>query len=129
MRLRGRDDFGAPAQQRFHPLQAYLAGLEGVEREAQQRRGEHQPLDIENQRHQTTDRQASGFDLAAAEGDQNQQADRRDSLQQREQGAAGATKGQSRIAKGAVAHLEGFQFGALLAVNLDRANAGKILLD
>ena len=75
-RFEGRDNPGLALQDFLNPLQAHLAGLEGVEGETQQGRGEHQPFHEQDQRHDVANAQPARFELAAAEGQQDQQADR-----------------------------------------------------
>ena len=122
-------DLRLAAQQLLHPLQAHLARLEAVEREAQQGGGEHQPLHKQNQSHQVADREPAALQLATAQGQQQQQAHGTDALQQREQRAAGAGQLQGVVAVTAVALGEGLPLGGLLAVDLDGADAGEVLLD
>ena len=103
--------------------------MEGVEGEPQQGCGEYQPLHKQNQGDKVADAEAATFKLATAQGEQQEQADGRDALQQREQGATGAGQIQGSIPVDAVATGEGALLGALLAVDLDGADAGEVLLD
>ena len=70
LRHRRRQDQGLAVEQFLHPLQAHLAGLEGVEGEAEQGGGKHQPLHEQDQRHQVADAEATALELAAAQGQQ-----------------------------------------------------------
>ena len=74
-RFKGGDNPRLPLQDFLNPLQAHLAGLKGVQGETQQGRGEHQPFHEENQRHDVANAEPARFELAAAEGQQDQQAD------------------------------------------------------
>ena len=127
--LRRRHDQGFALEQILHPLQAHPTGLEGVEGEPQQGGGKHQPLHVEDQRHNVADAEPARFQLAAAQGQQQQQAHRRDPLQQGKQGAAGAGQVEGGIAVEAIAAGKGGLLGAFLAVDLDGANAGEVFLD
>ena len=62
-------------QQLLDPFQAHLPGLECVESEAQQRRGEDQLLHIEDERDKPAGGQAAIAELAAAKGKQQQKRD------------------------------------------------------
>ena len=59
-------------QEFLHPFQAHLPGLERVEGEAQQRRGEDQLLHIDNERNQAPGGQAAVDEPAAAQGQKQQ---------------------------------------------------------
>ena len=122
-------DAGCPAQQFFDPLQGDLTRLEGVEGEAQQGRREDQALHIQDQGDEVTDREPAAFQLSAPQGEQEQQADRRDPLQQREERAPRPSELQRVIPVALVAPLECFALRALLAVDLDGADAREVLLD
>ena len=124
-----RLDLGFAREQVFDALQAHLAGLEGVERETQQGGRENQALHEEDQGHQVADAEAAAFQFSASQGKQQHQAHRRDALQERKQGAAGAGQVEGVVAVAAVALGKGLALGPFLAVDLDGADAGEVLLD
>jgi hypothetical protein len=121
-------NLGLAPQQRFHPLQAHLSGLEGVEGEPEQGGGKHQPFHIKDERHQIADAQATALQLGAPQAQQHEQADGGDALDQGEHHTAVAGGPQGRIPVGAVAGGERSLLHRLLSVDLDRVDARKVFL-
>ena len=116
-------------EQLLHPFQTHLAGLERVEREAQQRSGKNQLLHIEDQGDKPAGREAAVAELAAAQGQQQQQGDGGKPLQQREERASSPCQTDGAVSVTAVALGKRLLLRCFLAVDLDCSDAGEVLLD
>ena len=71
--------------------------LEGVERESQQCRWEDELLHIKDQGHQSSNAQTTGFELAAADGQQQKNREGGNALKQREQSALCSETGSENV--------------------------------
>ena len=97
--------------------------MKGVQSESQQSRREHQPFHIQNQRHESADRQRALLQLATTEGQQEEKGDRGNSLQEGKQSAAGFGQLDRGIAVAAIPRTEGIEFLIFLVVDLDGSDA------
>ena len=126
--LGGGDHQRLPLQERLNALQTHLPGLKGVEGEPEQRRREHQTLDIEDQRHQITDAQPSALQLGAPQAQQHQEADGGNALDQGKEHAAAAGWAKGRIPVVPIGNGEGLLLHLLLAIDLDGTDAREVFL-